>query len=219
MVVPKPVFNKGWERIVCVASGPSLTAEQGFLISTASDWKVIAINTTWQRVPMADVIYACDQNWWKRYHMDVAAKARGECWTQDRWAAHKYGLHHVQAYDRPGLSREVGVIHSGGNSGYQALNLAYLFGAREIILVGYDFQRTYGMSHWHGDHPLGMGPVPDGNGQYIVSGSMDSIGDWVDRMQQMAADLEVADVRVSNASIETALPWFERVDLRSALWR
>jgi hypothetical protein len=210
------VFNKHWERIICVASGPSLTAEQGFLISTASDWKVIAVNTTWQRVPMADVLYACDQNWWKMYHMAVKAKFRGECWTADRWAAHKYGLNRVQTYDNPGLSREIGVIHSGANSGYQAVNLAYLFGARQIILVGYDMQLTYDLSHWHGDHPPGLGALPKAG--YSNSGIDDGrFDDWVSRFKALAEDLALDRVEVLNASIETALPWFRRVPLADAL--
>jgi hypothetical protein len=212
---PAPVFHKGWERIICVASGPSLTAEQGFLISCASGWKVIAINNTWQRVPMADVLYACDQQWWKRYHMDVAAKFRGECWTGDRWAAHKYGLCHVQLYDKPGLCLEHGTIYSGANSGYQAVNLAYHFGAREILLVGYDMQMTYGMSHWHGDHPQGLIPMPAVG--YSGSGCDPEFPQWVDRFEVMADDLHSANVAVTNCSIETALPWFPRAELSKCL--
>lgn len=216
---PVPVFNKCWERIICVASGPSLTAEQGFRISTAGlEWKVIAVNNTWQRVPMAHVLYAGDQNWWKHHHMHVREKFEGECWTQDRWSAHRYGLCHVRAVDEPGLCHDFGLVHSGGNSGYVAVNLAYHFGAREIVLVGYDMQLTYGMTHWHGDHPMGTGTLPEvkwstGAG----SENIGRIGDWCDRFRAMAEDLMLANVRVRNASIETALPWFDRCTLEEAL--
>lgn len=218
--VPTPVFNKKWERVICVASGPSLTAEQGFIISTASDWKVIAVCNTWERVPMADVLYAGDQRWWVHYEKKVRENFNGECWTGDRWAAYKYGLNFVQLYDNPGLSTQVGIVHSGNNSGYAALNLAYLFGARKIILAGYDFQRTYGRDHWHGDHPDTLGALPAHTASTFSSGNsgnLDEVGDWVDRMNRMSEDLAENGVSVINASIETALYCFRRGDLAEAL--
>jgi hypothetical protein len=45
------------------------------------------------------------------------------------------------------------VIHQGGNSGYQAINLAWLAGARRMRLVGYDMRNVNGRTHHHGDHP------------------------------------------------------------------
>ncbi len=210
VVQKQPVFDKGWDKIICVASGPSLTAEQGFRISCASGWKVIAVNNSWERVPMADVLYACDQRWWTLYHEQVAKRFQGECWTGDRWAAHKYGLCHVQLYDNPGLSLQQGIIHSGGNGGYQAVNLAYQFGAKRIILVGYDFQRTYGMDHWHGAHVKELGELPG-------SDSSDDIHDWVRRFRALAHDLQDLNVRLINCSIESALDMVPRDSLDNEL--
>ncbi|HCZ48509.1 MAG TPA: hypothetical protein DCZ11_05850, partial [Gammaproteobacteria bacterium] len=48
----------------------------------------------------------------------------------------------------PGLSASPLRIHQGGNSGYQALNLAVLLGAERVILLGYDMHG----GHWHGRH-------------------------------------------------------------------
>ncbi len=42
------------------------------------------------------------------------------------------------------------MIHQGNNSGYQAINLAYHFGAKRIILLGYDM--TGQGNHWFGKH-------------------------------------------------------------------
>ena len=46
-----------------------------------------------------------------------------------------------------GLGRDC--IHYGGNSGYQAVNLAYLLGAKTILLLGFDMFGT----HYFGKHP------------------------------------------------------------------
>ena len=53
-------------------------------------------------------------------------------------SAAAWGINQLKSVAQPGLSRTQGVIHQGKNSGYQALNLAYLLGAKRILLLGYD---------------------------------------------------------------------------------
>ena len=83
----------------------------------------------------------------------------GTCWTQDvQWADPKaqpeqWGITKLISLEKPGLSREQGTIHRGDNSGYQAINLAYLLGAERIILLGFDMMMHGTQRHWFGDHP------------------------------------------------------------------
>jgi hypothetical protein len=74
--------------------------------------------------------------------------------TQDPTAAINYGLRKVtlQKGRDEILVEEAGAIGWGGNSGFQALNLAVQFGAARIVLVGFDMTRLNGI-HWHGPHP------------------------------------------------------------------
>jgi len=200
-----PITPKNWPRIVCVGGGPSLTQMQCGLITEAQQhgWRVIVINNSWVRVPTADVLYACDDTWWG-FYKGALAGFKGERWSPSRWAAHHHHLHHAQTYAGSGLNRDPWCTFSGSNSGHQVLNLAYHFGAKDVVLVGYDMQRTYGMSHWHGDHPPELErPMP--------------IDTWVEGMNHIAEDLVEVDVRVVNASIETALTCFERLPLETAL--
>ena len=44
-------------------------------------------------------------------------------------------------------------IHYGSNSGFQAINLAMLMGAKTVLLVGFDFHG----SHFFGTHPAELG--------------------------------------------------------------
>lgn len=204
-----PNFNRGWHRIICAASGPSIGGHQVALLRdrarlNALGWHVIVVNTTWQLLPNADVLYAGDTSWWDLHLPAVQKNFAGECWTQSRRIAHRDHLHHVKCSDEPGLTTKPGVVFSGSNSGYQAVNLAYLFGASEILLVGYDMQRTYGISHWHGDHPSPLNPdMP--------------IESWVKKFGQLAHDLIAKEVAIVNCSIETALTCFPRQDLESCL--
>jgi len=95
-------------------------------------------------------------------------------------------------------------IHSGLNSGYQAIGLAYALGADRIILIGYDMQHTGGARHWHGDHPDGLK-----NAQGVEK--------WVKHFESLAVDLEGEGIEVVNCTIETALTCFQRADLRDVL--
>src|SRR3546814_7286157 len=60
--------RKRWDgmTVACIASGPSLTAEDCESIRTAG-LPAIVTNNTWQLAPWADVLYAGDYQWWKRY--------------------------------------------------------------------------------------------------------------------------------------------------------
>jgi hypothetical protein len=73
--------------------------------------------------------------------------------TADRQAAARYGLQLVKVSEADRVCMaQAGVIGSGGNSGFQALNLALQFGARRVILVGFDLNLAGGV-HWHGRTP------------------------------------------------------------------
>jgi hypothetical protein len=104
----------------------------------------------------------------------------------------------------PGLGRN-DVIHQGGNSGYQAINLAYLWGAATIILLGFDCGASpKGEAHWFGQHP----PSLSQHQPYDM---------WRAKFPALARDLKQEGVRVINASRETALDCFERMTLEEAI--
>lgn len=146
-------------RCIVAASGPSLTLDVANTCA-ASGWPVIVVNDAYRLLPWADVLYACDAKWWDAHH--GAPIFRGEKWSSHsmaregdlendkRQAADAYGLHVVRGRNRPGFSRDPDAIHYGGNSGFQAINLAILFGAVRIVLVGFDMR---GHEHFFGKHP------------------------------------------------------------------
>lgn len=194
------------ETVVCIASGPSLTPAD--VDACRGRARVIVVNDGYRLAPWADVLYACDAAWWRAHGDKVVACG---------FAGMKYTLTpdrrfcpDVQVLENRGDGLDLhpsalgtGATHGvGGNSGYQAINLAVHFGAARIVLLGYDMQRTGRKSHWFGEHsnwqrpPLvefrpAYGPLP---------GLLQSIG-----------------VSIVNCSRETALTTIPRQPLAAAL--
>lgn len=97
------------------------------------------------------------------------------------------------------------MIHQGGNSGYQAINLAYLWGAKTIILLGLDCSKSPdGQAHWFGQH----GPELTQQQPFDL---------WQSNFPALAQDLKDHGVRVINCSRQTALTCFERMTLEEAM--
>jgi len=153
-------------------------------------------------LPNADAMYACDDHWWDRYVAKIKRDFSGELWTQSEKSARKYGIKLWQGQSVAGLGREK--IHFGNNSGYQAINLAYLLGAKSIILLGFDMKRQAGKTHFFGDHPYHRN----------TQGPDDQVMQrWCRNFVQLAADLKSEGVTVYNATRMTALTAFEQKDL------
>jgi hypothetical protein len=152
--------------------------------------------------PWADVLYAGDLRWWRVYGAEAERDFRGERWS----CAGLDGVNHVEGVDDVGLSLRPGRIHTGGNSGYQAIGLAFMFGASRIVLLGYDLQRgPKGESHHHGDHGHGLPNLTS------------DMREWVRRFLTLGADLRRQGVEVINATRRTALKCFEPQPLDIAL--
>lgn len=195
-----------WPEIVCIASGPSLTRDDcervGRWRSAAEGRAAIVVNCSFRLAGWADVLYAADTQWWRDHHVE-AATFHGERWTCSGEPAQLHGVNRCEARFGQGLCRDPRYLNTGGNSGYQAINLAYHFGARRIILLGYDMQHTGGRRHWHEDYPAGGNAAP--------------VESWRKRFEPLARDLRNDGVTVINATRVTALECFERMPLEDAL--
>lgn len=89
-----------------------------------------------------------------------------------------------------------------GNSGASCISLAADGGAKRIILLGFDVQKTDGKAHWHGDHPPSLGNA----GQ---------IARWHEKFAELSRDLK--HLEIINCSRQTALKCFPRANLEDVL--
>lgn len=161
--------------------------------------RVITINRSWELYPNASFHYACDLKWWNTYGKEC--KATGERWTADPQAAVNFHLRRVILLPFHGLCRDRHCVNSGGNSGYQAVNLAYHLGASSIALVGYDMHRK-NKGHFFGDYPNGM-----------LSAPQTHVEAWRGFFPALAHDLAKARIRTVNCTPGSALDCFPRQSL------
>ena len=133
----------------------------------------------------------------------MRSTCKSDLWTQDYQAPLTYGLNRIEGTSEKGLGKDK--IHYGGNGGYQAINLVYLFGASRIVLLGFDMKMGPNNElHWHGNHPRNLNrdcPVKS----------------WLKNFNALADDLRAEGVEVINATRETALECFPRIGLEEAL--
>jgi hypothetical protein len=167
--------------IACAASGPSLTSEDCLRIHDAGV-PIIAVNDSWRAAPFCLAVCAGDREWWAVNRRDVPAGARRFSFLQV--VAQEFGLEHFR-----------GLAPGSHNSGQRAIELAYILGARRILLVGYDCSLSRGI-HWHGPHTGLRNPTPG------------SVAAWRREYDRTAAALVGVDI--INCSRHTELTAFPR---------
>ena len=138
---PKSWPDWAGETVLCVASGPSLTAAQIETVRRHRErCRIIAVCDIGleQRLPIAlpdcDLWYAADDTFWQ-YYEDEALASRA-IRVSAYPPTHLWHLHmntkHREFIWTPGE------CVSGGHSGFQALQIAISAGADRVALLGYD---------------------------------------------------------------------------------
>lgn len=152
---------------------------------------MIVVNTTYQIAPWADALFALDVDWWKTYIKDVQANFEGKLLSSNS-ILNEQSVYRVQE------------AASYGNSGAAAIASAFTGGAKRVVMIGYDCQRTNGKAHWHGDHPKHLGNA----------GKIELWHEGFERIAKRYSHCEIV-----NASRETALKCFKQMSLEDALWQ
>lgn len=187
------------DTIICVASGPSITQKQIDLIKQSGLY-TICVNRTFELLPNCDAIFACDIRWWYEYYnLTQTHSPKSELYTIAGIGSHFYkkrqkGQQIIELPYESGVGLGKDKLIHGGNSGYLAVNLAYLLGAKKIILVGYDHQHTNGKRHWHSDYDKSKFPF-----------NADHMDRMVHNFEILSKDLIDNGIDIVNCSIDTAL--------------
>lgn len=90
------------------------------------------------------------------------------------------------------------------NSGAAAINLAYLFGAKKILLLGYDMRTVEGKNNFHDFHKRGSDFKP-------------KFEEFLRRFRYVAEGVKQAGIEVINCTPGSSLPYFPIMSLKEAL--
>lgn len=210
-----PRFQYTGYTVVCIAGGTSVTQKQVDYCKNKG-WKAIAINDAYRLAPWADILYACDNKWWRWNPEALSFKGRKITHEQKkRWDKI---LRNKNVEDLPNPSLEIMIsdgksvfeeeplghsqtrIKHGSNSGFQALCIALLMGASRVILLGYDMKPKDGVSHWFGEHPEGK----QCDTRYT---------DWLGEFPALKKFADMRGQEIINCSPYTDLKCFQMEDL------
>lgn len=185
---------------VIVASGES--TQRAGVESTRDRVNVLAIKKNVEILPWAEVCYGCDAAWWNLNKGLPDFKGVKIAHASTLFANYK-DMKRVHIEDRDEILVDEPLrIGSGGNSGFQAINLAVQFGATSIALVGYDMKGE----HWYGRNPLPMNnPAPS------------NFKRWLRGFRNAAPGLSKMGIEVVNCSDSSDIDCFQKISLRDTM--
>lgn len=134
--------------VVILGGGPSLADVPRYLIERPF---VLCCNNAYLLRNAPTVVVAMDARWIAQHV--CALLARGdEVYT--KVSSSPIAKFHYFKADKESPLSESWDRAAGLDTGYVAINLAYLAGAKEIILAGFDMGFRGERSHWHDGHPI-----------------------------------------------------------------
>lgn len=188
---------------VIIGTGPSLAGQADAV--RASGAILVGVNNTYQDFAL-DAWIACNAEW----HAVYSPVAGGfDKWHWDRAICSRYGYQYIEGRWGDGLSLDPSFIHYGHSSGYQALNLAVLYGCGPIYLAGFDMRYPPGRRHYFDGLSDDAGEYPQGMRKY-------SSFDGLLRCYQTIADQASSLPRIINTTPDSALRCFEFGELPKA---
>jgi hypothetical protein len=210
---------KAWKDKTCVilAGGPSLRGQDLLPLRRHPEVKVITINDSWRLWPRADVCYFCDPQWFQlQQDLNPISLDRSirfhDLLYRGFWVKGGEGFDEHPQVRKLRFSGQVGLdpdptaLRDGSNSGYQAIHLAYHFGVKRIILLGYDMTCDGERTHWHDAPRLAAAGF-----QSVLSHA------FLPLFDHLAAPLAEAGVEVINSTPKSALTLWPHLPLEEAL--
>lgn len=187
--------------VFIVAGGPSVADEDTDILRGR---KVIAINSSHERVPFADYLFFGDRRWW-RVNRDKFKSFTGKRVTVAEHQPRQDDdiLQLMKVRPPPGICEKPNGVVMQRTSTSGAINLAVHLGAKRIVFLGLDMKKVAGRTHHHTPHPWPSRP-----------------GCWDMQMKEliMVADaLKKKSVEVINTSMDSRIDFWPKARLAEVL--
>lgn len=194
---------------IVVGTGPSLA---GFDFERLRGLgHVLAVKEAAWDLPFAEACFGLDIPWMRRRHDRIVGLAE----RMDVYLAiPPVGLpigheavtgatYLVRRRTCETFSDDPAEVESGGNSGFGAVNVAYLKGARQIVLFGFDYTKGHYCPDRYAHHR------PDHNAHYWPR--------WGENFRATRAQLRQRGVSVINASPASTVDAFPKLEIDEAI--
>lgn len=179
------------ETVFIVAGGTSVASQNTDLLKGR---KVIVVNSSWSRLPWADILFFADDRWWREYSSEVLAGFPGRIMTCAPEVRHPRFIKLRRASLETQLHPERDTVMVRRTSMTGALNVAMHLGVARIVLLGLDGKAgVNGRLHHHEEYSMSMGGLED---------------TWQEQRRDLVCarnSLKVRDIHVVNASPVSAL--------------
>lgn len=207
--VSEPFWDE--KPVAILGGGPSL---RGFDFERLKGrFHVLAVNGTIFDVPWAAAGFSLDRlamrEWWPRFCAEVQMPlhfAVPNPWLLNIEGTPAPNMLFYRRVARASFIKNRGEIASGGTSGFGAVNLAWLKGARKIVLFGFDYGATEGGWHHNPQHYAFEYRQVDANWQK-----------WARNFHNVARRLTAEKVEVINASPLSRITAFPKMTIDEVL--
>jgi len=210
---PPPIWEG--ETVYIIGGGPSVNDMPLELIHNK---KVIGVNNSYLLGNWVDVCWWGDLKWWLWHRKTLLTKFHGllvTCNTKNTmYIQNKHWVRFMGRGTPTGIETRAGYVAWNKNSGTSAINLAYHFGAKTIVIVGFDMcDGKGGKTHWHGGHEQDNRKGSTGKPKKRVT----PYSRFVKSTTFIARDAKKLGITILNASPVSTINAFPKVRLEDAL--
>ena len=196
---PLPIWKS--QTAFILGGGPSL---REFNAECLRSEKVMVLNSSYLLAPWAEVLFFMDTLWSEK-HVDLIKKWPGLVVTTALGAKRVLPtiIKRVQVHLEPNFLHNPKWIRTGCSSGHAGIGLAIAMGATTVVLLGYDMRFVEGRTHHHDEHTMS-------DEKLFARTFIPAFKGWDDQAKK-------AGVRILNATPDSALDEFEKIDLQDFL--
>lgn len=202
-------FNIPKEVVEKVYTGRENASVYSPYLSLIHKHHIIAVNMSFQLGDWVDCVFFGDHGFWKRKHIELLAfqGLRVTCRSEELIRDDRVKFLQMNPRKKQGITfNPPGVISWNFNSGGAAINLAVQFGAKRIILLGFDMNLDANNNqHWHKEYTSPLSSVKDSMHQHLKG------------FPVMAEDIKGTGIEIINCSPNSAIQCFPKANIWEVL--
>jgi hypothetical protein len=194
--IPKPVWQG--QNAYIIGGGPSLINFDWELLRGLN---TIGCNDAYTLGEAICKVCVFGDSKWFYNHKDSLSRYKGEVWGAEPSLTGKLP-EWVKPLKRYAKGLQTDGVGWNGNTGMVALNLAILFGAVQIYLLGFDMKRTPANSNWHENN---LDKNPDAVYKKFLNWSKYVHQDWVNKFPH---------IKIHNVTDDSDLDIFPKLSVK-----